>query len=110
MPSRLCRHTAGKRKCPGRVLAGTRQHPGLLAPETCWFQCGRPGGETWVGSREGAACLLCKECEVVVGGGFLIGGLVVFQVFDLRVVFLIISLPPSSSVPFVRPELRPYGV
>lgn len=51
------------------LWAGTRQHPGLLAPETCWFQCGRPGGETWEGSREGAACLLCRECAAVGGGG-----------------------------------------
>lgn len=50
------RHTARKGKCPGSPWAGTCQHPGLSAPKTCWFQCGEPGGETWVGSREGAAC------------------------------------------------------
>lgn len=48
---------------------------GSWSLETCWFQSGEPDGETWVGSREGAACLVCS------GGGvrfFLNWGLGVF--------------------------------
>lgn len=37
---------------------------GSWPPETCWFQSGEPDGETWVGSREVAVCLVCSGGRV----------------------------------------------
>lgn len=94
MPSLSLPSHCWEAKVSWKPLGWDPPAPWALGPRNLLVSVWEAGWGDLGDSREGAARLLWRECAVVVGGGFLIGGLGVFQVFDMPVIFLIISLPP----------------